>query len=209
MADVRQIIKKMREDGLSAEEAKASLAELGFTNADKLVNEVYGLTTGGKPSAPQAPTPSEKKGEETEKREEAGEEEGEEKGKEEGAGEGVREGEGKELFGGGGKELFGVEEKEEAEVEEKPVEAETEEKIEIPELKITRVEGGEEKEVSIEEMLKNAAEGAGAGAEPALTKTEAASLKAKLDETISLLKALQEINKKILEAEREVLMRLK
>jgi len=180
MADVRQIIKKMREDGLSAEEAKASLAELGFANADALVNEIYGASAGAgaKPSAAQAAASE---------------------------GAGGEEGEGKELFGG--QEKAGEEKEEEAEeVEEKPASAEAE-KIEIPELRITRIEGGEEKEVSIEEMLKSAS--TSAGGEPALTKAEAASLKAKLDETISLLKALQEINRKILEAEREVLMRLK
>jgi len=203
MADVRQIIKKMREDGLPPEEAKASLRELGFTNADTLVNEIYGL-----PSTPKKLTPTEKTEKQGEKQSEEKVEEGgtEEGGREEGGGE---EGEGKALFEGGeGRGLFEgegekAEEKGKAEVEEKPLEPE---KFEIPELKITRVEGGEEKEVSIEEMLKSAA---GEGVEPVLTKTEAASLKAKLDETISLLKALQEINKKILEAEREVLMRLK
>lgn len=178
MADLKTVVKKMREDGLSADEAKASLRELGFTNADAIVAEIYGTTAGaagGKELFSEENPP------------EAEESEGGAEGK----------GENKALFGG----KPAKEEPEAAEAE-----SETPEKLEIPELKITRVEGGEEREVSIEEMLKTAESGAG---EPALTKAEAAGLKAKLDETISLLKALQEINKKILDAEREVLMRLK
>ncbi len=180
MAELKLVIKKMREEGLSADEAKASLRELGFTNADALVNGIYG-TAGSTAAAGEKELFSE------EQPPEEGEEEG---GKQE----------------GGSKALFGEKPaKEETEAEE--AEVEKPENMEIPELKITRVQGGEEKEVNIEEMLKTAA--VGAGGEPAFTKTEAAGLKAKLEETISLLKALQEINKKILEAEKEVLMRLK
>jgi hypothetical protein len=105
-------------------------------------------------------------------------------------------------------------------------ERETEENAasnEPPELAITQVtDDGLEKTVSIEDMLSKAAAGAGAGGAAQAGAGDAAggagfaaaaagdaSLRAKLDETNALLKALADVNKKILETDREVLMRLK
>lgn len=193
MADVKQIIKQMQEQGMTREEIKASLEELGFENADELSKTVLGEEEpAAKPSTPTAPTPSMEE----------------------------EEAPPKELFEAFEKEkpakpLKPSKPAEAAEERGKPAakeekEAREEELLFPSELKITSVSEEGEKEVSIQEMLAKALpEETKGGGEALAGRLEVGSLKAKLDEAIALLKALQEINKKILEADREVLMRLK
>lgn len=84
---------------------------------------------------------------------------------------------------------------------------EAREEAEKPDARMTSVgEGGAEKELSVADLMEKKAEAA-----PIMRKVAATSadeVEEKLDETIALLKALQEINKRILETDRQVLLRL-
>lgn len=207
-----EIIKKMLGQGLTPEQIKESLRELGFENADELVE----AAAGGKTEKEASAEPEER--EEAAEPEETGEKkpsdedsikellsEGKEEGEEPPAGlmgdvvEKPRER--KSLFEK--KKAAPAKEEEPAEEPEEPEEEKTETP---PELKITSVTEEGEKEIDIQQMLSKASE-LPKGA--TLSPSEAGSLKQKLDETIALLKALEEVNKKILETDREVLMRLK
>ncbi|MEW5956058.1 MAG: hypothetical protein AB1626_06010 [Candidatus Micrarchaeota archaeon] len=89
--------------------------------------------------------------------------------------------------------------------------APAEEKIveEAPPLEITSISGEEEKMFEVGKKPGSALPPEAAELMAPLPKTVSADVSAKLDETIALLKALQDINKKILETNREMLMRLK
>ncbi len=197
MVAVAEVIKKMRADGMTREQIIESLTELGFPNAEELYDK---NAAGAKPLVPQAPAPKS-----FGLAEAAEKEENEENEKEEEA-EPQEETEPQE------KPLF--DKTKEKETEEESVAASGEQ--ENPRaLSITQVgDDGLEKTVSIEDMLSketqtSAGGAANAGGVSAATRFETASLRAKLDETNALLKALSDVNKKILETDREVLMRLK
>lgn len=196
--DVKEIVKKMLEKGMTREQVKNNLVELGFENADELINSTA-------PPQPQKPKSLETEAQEApenfmedvfdkktgNEKTGAGDEEGKNLFKEEPPSE--------ELFGGAKPPA----KEEPAKENELP---EPEER-EVPDLKITSIsEGGEEKEVNIQSMLSEA------GVETSdahFTKAQENAIKSKLDESIALLKALQDINKKILDTDKEVLMRLK
>lgn len=76
---------------------------------------------------------------------------------------------------------------------------------EIPELEITSVSGNQEKQTNIEEMLGKAE----MKRMPHTALSNVEDVENKLDEAIALLKSVQDINQKILEANRDVLLRLK
>jgi len=80
---------------------------------------------------------------------------------------------------------------------------------EAPPFEITSVAGEEEKMLEVGKKPGPAMPAEAAELMTPLPKTVSADVAAKLDETIALLKALQDINKKILETNREMLMRLK
>lgn len=56
MADIKETVKKMIEQGLGEEEIKANLSELGFANADAIVKEAL---SGGKPKQAESEKPAE------------------------------------------------------------------------------------------------------------------------------------------------------
>lgn len=173
---VKEIIKQMLKDGMTEEEVKQNLRELGIPNIDELyeqsVNDLKEVRiTGIKKPSP----PAQEKDEER-----------------------------KELEGLGGG-LFGKE-KPEGE-KEKMTEEATEAEGDIKPLEITSISDlGEEKSLSMQEMIDKPE------LVTSISKTSVHDIDAverKLDDTIALLKALQDINKKILETNREVLTRIK
>jgi len=74
---------------------------------------------------------------------------------------------------------------------------------------MTSISGEEEKAVEVGKKPAPAMPAEAAELMTALPKTVSSDVAAKMDETIALLKALQDVNKKILETNREMLMRLK
>ncbi len=198
MVAVADVIKKMRADGMTREQIIDSLNELGFPNAEALYDKNAGAGGAGGVPKPQAPAPKPfglAEAAEKEEKEETEEKEAEETEETQEAGEGKE------------KPLFQPAKKKENEEETR--EAQTTE--EPPELKITQVgDDGLEKTVSIEDMLTKA-EGAGAAnsSKAGYVAASDSTLRAKLEETNALLRALADVNKKILETDREVLMRLK
>lgn len=80
----------------------------------------------------------------------------------------------------------------------------------IPKLEITSVAGSDEKTVDIETMLGKQKEDRQELMKgmPSSSLANIDDVERKLDEAIALLKALQEINKKILEANRDIASRL-
>ncbi|MFH0973185.1 MAG: hypothetical protein V1817_00110 [Candidatus Micrarchaeota archaeon] len=196
MVAVAEVIKKMQADGSTREQIIDSLTELGFPNAEELYDKNAAGAAGAanaKTSAPPAPPKSFGLAEAAEKEESEENEREEETGPQE-------------------KPLF--DKTKEKETEEESAAA-TDEQENPRALSITQVgDDGLEKTVSIEDMLSketqtSAGGAANAGGVNAATRFETASLRAKLDETNALLKALSDVNKKILETDREVLMRLK
>ncbi len=238
MVAVTDVIKKMRAEGMTREQIIESLSELGFPNAEALYDKHTGAAPAAfaapKPTAP-TPKPfglaeaAEKEEKETEKEKEAENEE--EAGTRAGGGEEKplfgqqtprkqeREEEKNEKEGNEGEKETEVKETGEKEAEEK----EAPQTEELPGLNITQVgDDGLEKTVSIEDMLTKASDGTGgagatqnaggsggASASIAAAAVSDRSLRAKLEETNALLRALADVNKKILETDREVLMRLK
>ena len=152
--ELKAIIREMLKKGMTEQQIKDSLTEIGIPNPDEVYSEATSQIKEVELGAPEKPAHEEKTGED----------------------------EGESLF----------EDKKEPEM--KP-----------EELKITSISGDGEKEVKIGDMLSDG--------KPAIMKkmpeTSSDDIERKLDETISLLKALQDINKKILETERDVLLRLK
>ncbi|MEM0475553.1 MAG: hypothetical protein QW343_02040 [Candidatus Norongarragalinales archaeon] len=186
MVAVAEVIKRMRAEGMTREQIIDTLAELGFPNAAELYDK-----NAGAQQAPKPPTPKPFGLAEAAAREEK-EEDAEKK-------VGGKEGDKEE------KPLF-------EEVKKTEKEGRSEVSSEPRELQITQVsDEGLEKTVSIEDLLSKEGVAATAperGAE-ATRETVDSSLRAKLEETNALLRALAEVNKKILETDREVLMRLK
>ncbi len=163
--DIKSIIREMVNSGMSAQQIKANLKELGIENPDPVFADAVDQMT---PTSPGTPAPKtidrlqpEKEGE-------------------------------KELFGS---EPFGGNE---------PTEPSK------PGFSFTRVsEAGEN-----EERVSDRKELAASATElmRSVSKTSLSDLdtvEQKLDQTIALLKALQDINQKILQSQRDVLLRLK
>lgn len=92
-----------------------------------------------------------------------------------------------------------------------PAQSKNNNEEQAPNFQFTRIEGDEEKTVDLEKMLGKDAQNEA----PQLMRTVAKSnfnsdeIESRLDETIALLKSLQDINKKILDTNRDILMRLK
>lgn len=189
--DVRTIIREMLKKGMTEEQIKESLTELGIENAEELVKqateqikEVSLSETAPKIPATQKPTSLM---DETQPP----------------------------------KSLFGTLNEQQEPPASKPAQRPAaslqkqapapKEEPEAQGLAFTSVSDEGEKEVSVGELEKET----GLSSEPVVTPMAATSLgdvdavERKLDETIALLKALQDINKKILETERTVLLRLK
>jgi len=80
---------------------------------------------------------------------------------------------------------------------------------EMPKFEMTSISGEEEKAMAIGKTATRNAQAEADGLMTAMPKTTSGELTGKMDETIALLKALQDINKKILETNKEMLMRLK
>ncbi|MFH1107072.1 MAG: hypothetical protein V1787_04195 [Candidatus Micrarchaeota archaeon] len=203
--DLRLMIKEMIQQGMSDEEIVANLKELGIQDVEKAIADALAEDEKGAPKArAQAPqqkieTPIEEAGE--------GPEEPEVEGLE------------------SSKSLFEEPaEKEEAEDKEEPVKQLFEEtpkpapherrKAEaavedIPKLEITKIEAGEEKTTDIAAMLNKA--GIESVVQP-VAQTRLADIggvERKLDDLLAAIKALQSIDKQILEANREMLFKLK
>jgi hypothetical protein len=119
----------------------------------------------------------------------------------------------------GVKDLFGEDEKEKEEEEEKPLFEETgrraekgggkeeKEKRDIPELEITSVSSeGEEKVLDIEKMMFP---GEKESREELVSRLGGKGTDRKLAEINASLKALEELMKRVLETNREILLRLK
>ena len=177
--DVKSIIREMLKKGMSEEQIKESLVDLGIENADHLVQEATEQfkEVSLSESVPRSYEESEKSTMEE-----------------------------KPPVG-----LFGslAEEKEEAPKPMTRPSSLLDSKNEIKPLAITSITDEGEKEVTVGGL------DAPATGEKIVTPLSSTSLgdldsvESKLDETIALLKALQDINKKILDTERSVLLRLK
>ncbi|MFA6048577.1 MAG: hypothetical protein WC792_01345 [Candidatus Micrarchaeia archaeon] len=199
--DAVEIAKQMLKDGASDEEVVRALEEdLGLEDAEGILAKAKG----GKPKPPQPPAEEEEGpkglfGEGPEKEEE------------------TEEGEGEET----GKSLFETPAKKSQTPEtqnRKTAPAGAQDERGIPRLEITKVSGeGEEETLDIESMLnekkpaqkEEQAEAPGAGGLGASGEKRLKGIEQKVDELVALTKALQEINKKILETERQNLLRSK
>ncbi|MFH0835668.1 MAG: hypothetical protein V1834_00725 [Candidatus Micrarchaeota archaeon] len=193
MAEIKQVIKNMLDKGMSREEVIDNLRELGFENAEQIFDK----------NAPVQAKPVLKESRPVglfggSKEESSGEDESE----------------GTDLFGG-------VDEEEKEKAPELPQEEEEllPDEEEAPKLDedagplMTSIDvDGSEKQVDIRkrQTVKTAAdEGAALMTQmPETRLSDTDSVEAKLDETIALLKALQEINKRIVDSERKILLRL-
>lgn len=176
--DVKTIIREMLKKGMTREQIKASLQELGMENAEELIesaaNQIREAQVAAAPKQEKAQAP---------KKEEAAPSEP--------------------------KELF---EEMKPEPSQKEAEPEQEEKKEAegekPGFSFTTISGEGEKEETVGEKLGEEQPDVMTGM-PKTSLSDMDSVERKLDETIALLKALQDINKKILDTERNVLLRLK
>ncbi len=227
--DLKLMIKEMIQSGMSDADILQSLRELGVENVEEVLKRAVeeerreaanrpGLKPATEQKArgmkeislqPDLQKEVEKGG--GERKEESGKESGE--GSEEAADE-----LGQPLFGkeGGlheqeekeevleGRDLFGGAPKKPGQ-EERRGEEPAAKDLGLPELEITNVTREGEKAKSLEEMLgKQLME-----KPPETTLQNVEEVERKLDETIALLKSLQQINQKILEANREMLLKLK
>lgn len=214
--DLRLMIKEMIKQGMTDEEIVANLKAIGVEDVDKAIADALAAEEKGKPTIPkkqetvqpQQPAPEEAKGEEELEIEglEGSKSLFEEEKPPADAEEALKEA--KPLFEKG--EETGEEpEKEEAKplFEEAPkTEAAVEE---IPRLEITKISGGEEKTTDIASMLKKAGVESVMQPMPQTSALDLDKLERKLDDLLAATKALQEINKQILEANREMLFKLK
>ncbi|MFH1200382.1 MAG: hypothetical protein V1708_04910 [Candidatus Micrarchaeota archaeon] len=106
------------------------------------------------------------------------------------------------------KPLFGELRKDTAQEKGKPAQAKPVED-EIPKLEITSIYGGEEKSTDIASMLNKAGIETPMRAMPQSSIADADAIERKLDDLEAAIKALTEVNRQILEANRETLFRLK
>jgi len=167
--DVKSIIREMLKSGMTEQQIKDNLKELGIEDADAVFAEAVDQM---KPMSPSGPAPKAAPSAAPQIEPEAGEE----------------------------KELFGP----------TPSRGTESEK---PGFSFTRVSESGEREESVTGGAKS--EGLADSARDLMTAVSKTSLsdldsvEQKLDQTIALLKALQDINQKILQSQRDVLLRLK
>ena len=196
--DVKEIVKKMLAQGMNPAQIKQSLTELGFENADALVDSCLpkkpsapisstATAPAAKPTPMRSPLSEEVFEEEPEKPEEAPEEHS--------------------LFDSPTPPQPKPAPKPQAPTTaiSPPAAQETQADEEPPQLSITSITDEGEKEVDIRQMLEKEA----ASPTTTLTAREERGIKTKLDDAVALLKALQQLNKDILATNREILLRLK
>ncbi len=177
--DVKLIVKQMRDSGMSNDEIIANLNDLGVANPNQYLTD--GPTQ--EPTTTTQDTPS------------------------------------FETIGGGRKPITKANTEQEAPTnlfenpaaKSKPAQSQTEQDEPTPNFQFTKIDGDEEKTVDLEKMLgkEDASEGAQVMRTVAKSNFNSDEIESKLDETVALLKSLQEINKKILDTNRDILMRLK
>ncbi|MBI2445621.1 hypothetical protein HYV43_04500 [Candidatus Micrarchaeota archaeon] len=167
--DVKSIIREMLNSGMSEQQIKDNLRELGIEDADAVFADAVDRMKPVSPSSP-APQPT------TPSVEESGEE----------------------------KELF---------ASEPARSSSSESESSKPGFSFTRVSESGEKEENVvagrqsEDLAASATELMKTVSKTSLGDLD--SVEQKLDQTIALLKALQDINQKILQSQRDVLLRLK
>lgn len=180
--DVKVIVKQMRDSGMSNDEIIANLNDLGVANPQQYLNDTPAQEpiTSTTTSTPDAPS--------------------------------------FETIGGGRKPITKTNTQQEenpANLFEnpaaKPKPAQTNQDEPTPNFQFTKIDGDEEKTVDLEKMLgkEDPSEGAQVMRTVAKSNINSDEIESKLDETVALLKSLQEINKKILDTNRDILMRLK
>ena len=178
--DVKIIVKQMRDSGMRDEDIIANLTDLGVANPQTYLQDTPTAVV-QTPPAQQQEAPS------------------------------------FETIGGGRKPITKETQEESAPTslfesptaKPKPVIQEQEEAT--PNFQFTKIDGDEEKTVDLEKMLGKEDSNQGAQVMRTVAKSNINSdeIESKLDETVALLKSLQEINKKILDTNRDILMRLK
>lgn len=185
--DVKVIVKQMRDSGMSDEEIIANLKDLGVPNPESYLQE--GPITPPKTQAPTAQSEEAMPLFESINKPKTNPQPP--------ISPSVSSTEAKELF-------------ESPTTKPKPPVQSVEEET-TPNLQFTRVEGDEEQTVDLEKILGKENQNSAAKVMTSMPKSNINSdeIESKLDETVALLKSLQEINKKILETNRDILMRLK
>ncbi len=179
--DAKAIVREMVKNGQGKAEITANLQELGIPDAEKYYDEA--IAEEGKGTI----------------RPEIGDSSDAEKEAKD-----ILESETKPLFGAPQEHPIG---KKPSDDEKKRVDKAVEE---IPELEITNIDDEGEKTRDIQEMLgKKKAEREIMGRMPVTSFQNLDEVERKMDELVSMLRAVYEIDKKILDANREVLLRLK
>lgn len=225
--DLRLMIKEMIRQGMSDDDIVANLKAIGVEDVEKAIADALAAeekvkpdaakkVEAGEPAKAQTPvgTVDEKRAEE-EELEIAGlggskslfEDEKPPKDAEEA----LKEAE--PLFGKGEGRAWPKAEMEEVKplfgVQEPSKEGKEEADEEIPKLEITKIEGGEEKTTDIASMLNKAGVESAMRPMPQTSLADVDQLERKIDDLLAAVKALQDINRQILEANREMLFRLK
>lgn len=221
--DIRAIVKEMIKNGMTDEEILQSLRDLGVENVEDALAQALAADekedSRAKPQARAQQMPASEKGAEPgEVAAESDEALGEplfgetkparrasaakEEDSEEAAGE-EGEPDDEEAASGAGQSLFSEVEK--PTPAQKQLAREAIAEAEIPKLEITKMDAEGEKKTSLEEMLGKPL----MDKMPAVSLQDLTPLEKKLDDAIALLKSVQEINQKILEANRDVLLKLK
>ncbi len=179
--DVKVIVKQMRDSGMSNDEIIANLNDLGVANPQQYLTD--GPTQESTPTA---------------------------------AVQSTQDAPSFETIGGGRKPITKTQQEETpANLFEnpaaKPKPVQTNQDEPTPNFQFTKIDGDEEKTVDLEKMLgkEDPSEGAQVMRTVAKSNINSDEIESKLDETVALLKSLQEINKKILDTNRDILMRLK
>lgn len=178
--DVKVIVKQMRDSGMSNDEIIANLNDLGVANPQQYLNDAP-------TQEPTTPTTTS-----------------------------TPDAPSFETIGGGRKPITKTQQEETpANLFESPAAktkpTQTNQDEPSPNFQFTKIDGDEEKTVDLEKMLgkEDASEGAQVMRTVAKSNINSDEIESKLDETVALLKSLQEINKKILDTNRDILMRLK
>jgi hypothetical protein len=201
--DAEEIVREMRKNGQSKEDIISNLQDLGIPNPEKYYERV--ISEEGKGVLEGSSKPEGIKEPEVESILGNGGKNGDPKYSE-------AEGEAKDILHSETKSLFETKSHSIYNPAPSPAEKERADKAveDIPELEITSIKDGEEKVSDIEEMLgKRQAPQQVMKSMPQMSLQRLDEVERKLDEMISITKAVYEIDRKILEANRDLILRLK
>src|SRR3989344_1122285 len=197
--DAEEIVREMRRNGQGKDEIVANLRELGINEPEKYYERV--ISEEGKGVLEGSGNQDSISEPEIERI--AGREEGKYS---------DEEGEAKDILHSETKSLFETKKTSIYDPAPTPQEMQRADKAvdEIPRLQITSIRGGEARVCEIEEMLgKKEAPQQVMKSMPQMSLSRLDEVERKLDEMISITKAVYEIDKRILEANRELILKLK